>query len=65
MLRRYAQWAGNPDGIKEDTTLCISEVYDMETFRHHQCTRKRGHGPNGEYCTQHAKIANRRLGTKS
>ena len=57
MTRIYNQWAGNPKGIPEDTTRCIAEVWDG--FLSYQCSRKRGYGPNGEYCKQHAKIKER------
>ena len=52
--RRYGGWAGFPKGNKEDITRCAVSVYGSESFSHgHQCTRPRGHGPNGEYCKQH------------
>lgn len=51
--RVYGQWAGNERGTPEDTTRCIEEVRPM--WVSYQCTRKRGHGPNGLYCKQHAK----------
>jgi hypothetical protein len=53
--RRYDQWAGNPKGIPEDKTRCIEEVTDFTGWHLLQCRRKRGYGPNGEYCKQHAK----------
>lgn len=56
--RRYGQWAGNDRGVAEDVTRCVEEVPDPYTARgfvYKQCARKRGHGPNGEYCKQHAK----------
>ena len=49
--RRYGQWAGSPEGSPEDPTLCIEEV--SRGFFFHQCSRKRGKGPDGLYCTQH------------
>jgi len=52
-MRRYNKWAGNPLGTPEDPTRCIAEVWDG--WFSHQCKRKRGHGPNAEYCKQHAK----------
>lgn len=54
-LRRYGEWAGNPRGIREDITRCIEEVSPPPGWISKQCTRKRGHGPAGEYCAQHAK----------
>ena len=53
--RRYSVWAGNPRGFPEDKTLCVEEVYKEFVLNASQCSRKRGHGPNGEYCKQHAK----------
>lgn len=44
---------------KEDTARCIEEVYESDTYTFHQCNRKRGHGPNGEYCEQHAAMHER------
>ena len=56
--RRYGQWAGNKKGNPEDKTKCIVEVCVEQnrwpTF--HQCRRKRGHGPEGVLCKQHARI---------
>lgn len=55
---RYNQSALNPNGYPEDPTKCVDEVWNgprgMTAF---QCNRKRGHGPNGEYCKQHGKRA--------
>lgn len=54
--RRYGVWAGNPQGTPEDPNRCIEKVYPKQLWEvSHQCQRKRGHGPNGEYCKQHAK----------
>ncbi len=53
MMRRYGAWAGEPKGYSEDVTLCVAEVTGRAiTF--YQCSRKRGHGPDGLYCKQHA-----------
>jgi hypothetical protein len=56
-LRIYGSWAGNPKGRKEDIARCIEEVWPNErmSFIAHQCQRKRGYGPDGLYCKQHAK----------
>jgi len=53
---RYGKWAGNPDGHPEDKRRCIKEVFDcgFKGFIPRQCRRKRGHGPDGLYCKQHA-----------
>lgn len=55
--RRYGQWAGNPMGNAESPDHCIKEVWPNDRYRMipYQCCRKRGHGPDGLYCKQHAK----------
>jgi len=55
MLRKYDQWAGNPDGVEADKTRCIEAVSDDTGFHFHQCRRKKGYGKDGLYCKQHAK----------
>lgn len=52
--RRYGAWAGNPDGYPEDKECCVAEIANPPSWQHKQCLRKRGHGPGGEYCKQHA-----------
>ena len=55
--RRYGCWAGDPEGNPEDKDRCVAEAYDRSGFGHfYQCLRKRGHGPDGLYCKQHAKM---------
>lgn len=51
--RRYGQWAGNEAGIPEDVACCVKSVFSG--WHSHQCSRRRGHGPDGLYCKQHAK----------
>lgn len=55
--RKYGVWAGRPQGIPEDTTRCIVEVYHKRSFTTLQCNRKRGFGPDKLYCKQHAKTS--------
>jgi hypothetical protein len=52
--RRFGVWAGEPEGRAEDKACCIYEVFP-ERGIHYQCCRKRGYGPDAEYCKQHAK----------
>jgi hypothetical protein len=52
-MRRYGVWAGNREGRAEDPALCIESVMPARSFRSHQCQRKRGFGPDGQYCKQH------------
>lgn len=55
--RRYGEWAGCPKGRAEDKTRCVVEVYPQSgSWVPYQCLRKKGYGPNGEYCKQHAKM---------
>ena len=60
MNRVYDKWGGNPKGTPEDTTRCIKGVSDGR-FHSYQCSRRRGHGPDGLYCKQHAKKIHGRL----
>ena len=55
--RRYGVWGSCPMGRPEDLTCCIEEVWPSRTYGliPHQCSRKRGHGPDGLYCKQQAK----------
>ncbi len=46
----------------EDVTLCIDSVIGPERWASaHQCSRKRGHGPDGLHCGQHAKLIRQRI----
>jgi len=57
MARKYGVWSGNPGGYTEDPTRCIATVGDRTMWgpaQAHQCSRKRGHGPDGLYCKQHS-----------
>lgn len=53
----YGVWAGNPKGSTEDKSKCVVEVRTKFGGLFKQCGRKRGFGPNGEYCKQHARMA--------
>lgn len=57
--RFYGRWAGNERGFPEDTTRCIKSIFRDGSFISSQCSRKRGHGPNGLYCKQHGKAQER------
>jgi len=55
MERRYGKWSGYPPGFEEDKERCMAEVLATGPWRvPHQCNRKRGYGPHGGYCKQHA-----------
>ena len=58
MARRYGKWAGCSIGTAEDETKCIAEVGSRDSMItvYYQCNRKRGHGPDGAYCKQHARM---------
>lgn len=51
-FRAYGVWASNPNGFQEDKNNCVVEIHGD-----YQCKRRRGYGPNGEYCKQHARMA--------
>ena len=62
---KYGNWAGNPQGAKPDYTRCCEEVRREQGGwpHYHQCTRKRGYGPDEAYCKTHdpaAKLARRK-----
>lgn len=55
--RRFGVWAGNPKGYAEDPTRCIAAIGGSSLWgpaNERQCGRKRGFGPDGLYCRQHA-----------
>lgn len=56
--RIYGAWAGNLKGRPEDITHCVKEVWPSTGvgWISYQCQRKRGHGPDGLYCKQHAEM---------
>lgn len=56
-MRRY----GKQDEEEESAWCCIAEVPTEEVARERfpfwtQCSKPRGHGPDGLYCKQHAKM---------
>jgi hypothetical protein len=52
-LEKYGNWAGEPQGHAPNFSLCCEKVYHEHLRRFFQCSRKRGHGPDGEYCRTH------------
>ena len=53
--RRY----GNFPTVPENPTCCVEELGRInKDWGTYQCSRKRGHGPDGLYCKQHAKKHN-------
>jgi len=58
--RVYDKSIIRPKGIPEDPTRCVATVADETGWHFYQCKRKRGHGSDGLYCKQHAKIIERR-----
>jgi hypothetical protein len=48
------RWYGTNNKREEDPTRCIEGVWGKERWpSHYQCSRARGHGPDGLYCKQH------------
>ncbi|MCK5606276.1 hypothetical protein KAR91_30530 [Candidatus Pacearchaeota archaeon] len=44
----------NPNGTPEDKSRCIIKIMGERCEASYQCSRKRGHGPDGLLCKQHA-----------
>lgn len=66
---KYGIWAGHPHGYAPNFTFCCEEV-GRELGRwttYGQCSRKRGHGPDGAYCKTHDPevVAKRRKDSES
>lgn len=54
---KYGSWAGNPKGRAYQKDFCAYEVWPNDRISvPYQCSRKNGHGPEGLYCKQHAKM---------
>lgn len=54
----YPQYYGpHYNKVAPDRTRCCESVHDRHGFHSYQCTRKRGHGPNGDYCKTHDPVA--------
>lgn len=51
-MRRYAKTSTNPGGVPEEPARCIASV--EKGFYRAQCSRRRGHGCDGLFCSQHA-----------
>lgn len=56
--RRYGRIpALGREGMAYEPGMCAEEVCSNDRFRDFsQCLRKPGHGPDGLYCKQHAKM---------
>ena len=54
--RHYGKWICDPKGRRENKNNCIWEIFPKGHWTPYQCTRKRGYGPGGLYCKQHAKM---------
>lgn len=57
-LRRYGLSHRDQEGVIENPRHCIMAVDDPEqTTLRYQCGERRGHGPAGLFCTEHAGYA--------
>lgn len=54
---RYGRTSARPHGTAGDPRRCVEEVPGR--FAGRQCSRRRGHGPGGRYCPQHAAALDR------
>lgn len=59
-MRRYGY-----QNFPEDTDRCVVDVPDRSSVTFYQCSRKRGYGPGGLYCKQHAKMVEQNPGSVS
>jgi hypothetical protein len=51
---KYGAWAGFPKGHPPNYVMCCEEVSTNERWpKRYQCSKKRGHGPDGAYCKLH------------
>jgi hypothetical protein len=51
---KYGAWAGYPSGHAPDLTRCCEKVFgSLGSPGGKQCSKPRGHGPDGAYCKQH------------
>lgn len=51
----YGAWAGDEKGTPYNPDQCAQEVRDIHSsYQIYQCSRKKGYGPDGLYCKQHA-----------
>ncbi len=54
-MRRYNKHYDQPGGVPEIAGRCIAEV-NHSALANIQCARKRGHGREGLFCRQHARL---------
>lgn len=60
---RYGVSSMRPRGTPEDPRLCVEEVWNgPRGMTSNQCSRKRGHGPGGLWCKQHARRVEETIG---
>lgn len=55
---RYGIWGGNPGGDLPDPDRCAAKVTPPGDRVSRQCSRPRGHGPEGAFCRTHAPNSN-------
>lgn len=58
--RRYDNTGINEGGSAYNPGRCAAEVYGLHGWHYYQCARRPGKGPDGLYCTQHARIVEAR-----
>jgi hypothetical protein len=54
--KHYGVCAEQPNGVAEDKERCSKEILSYGSRKLRQCWKRRGHGENGLYCKQHAKM---------
>lgn len=57
----YGKWSGRPEGNKPNYDNCCAEIPRAKgAYIMKQCERRKGYGPNGNYCKQHGTAADKR-----
>jgi len=54
--RYYGRWAGDPLGTEENVKQCAAECYNPIGLVRYQCSRPRGQGFKGLFCSQHSRL---------
>lgn len=63
---RYGEWAGFNGNPADLTRCCVEVAQPMGATTHfHQCSRKRGYGPDKAFCKIHDPVAVEARNTKS
>ena len=59
--RSYGATSYNPNGVPENPANCVYKISGRKDMVSRQCSLRRGQGPGGLYCRQHAAVIARRM----